>query len=119
MSYKLLIIKQLWLITHNSSLITKISLFFQIFQMFHAINIHFIGNISLDKISKLANKMNVDGMEHLGRDIDDGEVLIIHILIEILRDGVRLSPYTEGCQCRTQQHYQHCFSYHCLFHVIN
>ena len=25
----------------------------------------FIGNISLDKISKLANKMNVDGMEHL------------------------------------------------------
>ena len=27
--------------------------------------ISFIGNISLDKISKLANKMNVDGMEHL------------------------------------------------------
>lgn len=27
--------------------------------------ISFIGNISLDKISKLANKMDVDGMEHL------------------------------------------------------
>lgn len=27
--------------------------------------ISFIGNIDLDKISKLANKMNVDGMEHL------------------------------------------------------
>ena len=27
--------------------------------------ISFVGNISLDKISKLANKMDVDGMEHL------------------------------------------------------